>query len=315
MTLRATSLHNRALAAVIAALFLWSLSSLFVRASHSNALVFTTYRLWFALPPLALIVLVRRRRGHDVMMFAPGMSRLRWLMIVAGAGAFFGAGVVTAFEAIGRTRLLDVTLVGALEPVLIVAFAVVFLGEPFERDHVARGAVAIAGTVLVAASGAGGGSWSLAGELFAVASLVTNAGWFLYGRVLRDRFPIDPVAFMFGVLASAAVLVTPIAFISAHGLHLSHAAIAYAACTMVSGTTAHVLLVWGHRYLPASVSAPLLLAQPPIVAIAAWVCFGEAPGVIGVIGSAVVIGALWGMARSPAVTHVEDATPDPTPPT
>jgi drug/metabolite transporter (DMT)-like permease len=75
-----------------------------------------------------------------------------------------------------------------------------------------------------------------------------------------------------------------------------------------------VLVVWAHRFLAASVSAPLLLAQPAIVAVAAWVCFGESLGPLAVAGSVVVLVALWGMVRSPALEHVEDTSPDPAPP-
>ena len=73
--------------------------------------------------------------------------------------------------------------------------------------------VAVGGTVLVASASSGSGTWSLAGEVIAVVSLFLNAGWYLYGRVLRGRYAIDPFAFMLGVLAAAAVLMTPVALV------------------------------------------------------------------------------------------------------
>jgi drug/metabolite transporter (DMT)-like permease len=314
VSLRTVAVERRALAAVWTAVLFWSASSWFVRAGADEPLVFTTWRLWFALPPLALVLAVRKRRGQEIVLRPAGVPRLRWNLIVFGAGAFFAAAAGSAFVAIEKTRLLDVTLIGALQPVVIIVVAVMFLGEHVERRHVTYAMVAIGGTALVAVSASGSGSWSLAGELIAIASLFLNAGWYLYGRIVRDRHAIDPFAFMFGVLASAAVLMTPVAWISSGGLGLSTASYGWAAATMISGTTAHVLLVWAHRYIPASVSAPLLLAEPPIVAIGAWVWFGEALGAVEIVGSVVVLLALWGMARSPAVTHVEDDSVDPAPP-
>ena len=182
----------------------------------------------------------------------------------------------TAFAAIDKTRLLDVTLIGALQPVVIIVIAVLFLGERVQRRHAVLAFVAVAATVLVASSTSGSGSWSMAGEMLAVLSLFLNAGWYLYGRVLRGRYAIDPFGFMLGVLAAAAVLMTPVAILSAGTLRMSGSAYFWVTATMVFGTAAHLLLVWAHRYVPASLSAPFLLAEPPLVAIGAWVFFGEA---------------------------------------
>ena len=51
-------------------------------------------------------------------------------------------------------------------------------------------------------------------------SLVLNAGWFLYGRVLRTNFAIDPFAFMLATLIAGAIL--------AHAAHVDRARLAVA---------------------------------------------------------------------------------------
>jgi drug/metabolite transporter (DMT)-like permease len=306
-------LPRRAMTAVSCAVVLWSAAALFVRAAHAEPLVFTTWRLWFALPVLAAVVWARRRCGHATMLRAEGVPWSQWMLLVLGAGAFFAAGAASAFIAIEKTRLLDVTLIGALQPLVIIVVAVLFLGEHVERRQALYAVVAITGTAVVATASSGSGSWSLSGELIAVASLFLNAGWYLYGRVLRDRYTIDPFAFMLGVLTAAAVLLTPVALIASGGLSLHRDAYWWAAATMAVGTAAHLLLVWAHRYVPASMSAPLLLAEAPMIAVAAWICFGESFGVIEAAGSVAVLAALWGMARSPVVAHVEEEIPDPAP--
>ncbi len=131
--------ERRAIGAVLIAVVLWSATSLFVRAGHSDALVFTTWRLWFALPPLATIVWWRSRRVDTAPFWPDDMPRLRWIALLVGAGAFFVSGAATTFAALGLTRLLDVTLIGSLQPVLIIGFAVAFLGERVARTHLARG--------------------------------------------------------------------------------------------------------------------------------------------------------------------------------
>lgn len=297
----------------VAALLGWSASNLFVRASHTNAEIFAAWRLWLAVIPLGILVAVRQRNGHVVTFWNPTMSRLRWSLVLLGAGAVFVAGMITGFSALDDTNLLDATLIGSLQPIVIVAFAVTFLHESAQWSLLARGGMAVAGTVLVAISGPAGPG-RLTGNLLAVASMIFSAGWFLYGRILRDRFGVDPLSLMLCVLATSALLVTPLALASHGTLRIGPAGFGYAAATMGAGTTAHVLVVWAHRFLPTSVSAPLLLAEPPIVGLAAWACFGQKPAVLAIVGSAVVLAALWGVVRSPAVEHVEDQAADPVPP-
>jgi drug/metabolite transporter (DMT)-like permease len=307
--------ERRAIIAILIAVVLWSGTSLFVRAGHSDALVFTTWRLWFALPPLSAIVAWRSRRTDSAPFWPDDVPRSRWILLLVGAGAFFVAGAATAFAALGLTRLLDVTLIGSLQPILIIGFAVAFLGEHVARTHLLRAGVAIAGTIMVASAASGGGSWSLAGDIVAVASLVLNAGWFLYGRVLRTSFVVDPFAFMLGTLASAAVLITPVAFVAHGGLGISGRGLFFATCTMIAGTAAHVLMIWAHRHVPTSVSSPMLLGETPLVAGGAWVFFGESITFLQGAGAAVVVASLWGVTRGPELEHVEHDVPDPAPPT
>jgi drug/metabolite transporter (DMT)-like permease len=306
--------ERRAIVAILIAVGLWSGTALFVRAGHSDALVFTTWRLWFALPPLAAIVGWRARRTDSAPFWPEDVPPLRWLALLAGAGAFFVAGAATAFAALGLTRLLDVTLIGSLQPVLIIAFAVAFLGEHVGRSHLVRAAVAIVGTIIVALAASGAGSWSLSGDIVAVVSLVLNAGWFLYGRILRTSFIVDPFAFMLGTLTAAALLLTPIAYIAHGGLGLTGRGVFFAACTMIAGTSAHVLMIWAHRHVPTSISSPMLLGEAPVVAAGAWVFFGESVTVLEGIGAAVVVASLWGVTRAPELEQVEHDVPDPAPP-
>ena len=284
-----------------------------MRASHTAPEIFAAWRLWLAVIPLGILVAVRSRRDGVSPFWAPAMSRLRWALILLGAGAAFVAGMITGFSAIDDASLLDATLIGSLQPIVIVGFAVAFLHERAQWSLIVARRMAIAGTVLVAVSSPSGPG-RLSGNLLAVASMIFSAGWFLYGRILRDRFGIDRLSLMLCVLTTSALLVTPLALASHGSLRISPAGFGYAAATMGAGTTAHVFVVWAHRFLPTSVSAPLLLAEPPIVGLGAWACFGQKPAELTVLGSAVVLAALWGVVRSPAVTHVEEQAPDPVSP-
>lgn len=297
------------------AVIAYSASSLLVRAGRAEPVVFNAWRLWFAVPPLAAIVVWRQRRHPELEVWPAEMSRGRVFALLVGGGALFAAGATAAFIAIDRTRLLDVTLITSLQPVVVVVFAVIALGERLSSNRAALAGVAVLGTLAVAAAGSSNGTWTFEGDLIAVGALVLYAGWFLYGRVLRAKFAMDPFVLMLGVLTPAAALLTPVALLMHGGLHMNGRGFVFAAYTMVAGTTAHVLVVWAHPYLPAAVSAPMLLAQPPIVAVGAWLWFGEELGAAEIVGSTVVVVALISLVRTPAVEHVEGTTADPVAPT
>jgi drug/metabolite transporter (DMT)-like permease len=303
---------RRPYAAVWVAVVLWSACGLLVRAAHTDAVRFTTWRLWFALPPLFLLATVRARRRPGAARFAlPGRGRVAFVAAMAAGGALFAGGAATAFAAIGSTTLLDATLIPALQPVIVIVFAVLALQERVGRDLVVRCMVAVAGTALVAVAASGRGTWSLAGDLMAVASLFINAGWHLYGRWIRHRFEIDPIIFMTCTLTAAALLLTPFAFVATGGLHVSGHALGYAAAVMVIGTAAHITMVWAHRWVPASESAPVLLAEPACIALGGWIVFGDAPGAFEIVGSLIVLGALVGLVRSAVVDEVDDEALEP----
>jgi drug/metabolite transporter (DMT)-like permease len=290
----------------------WSACSLFVRAAHADAVRFTTWRLWFALPPLYAIVAVRARRHPGrAIAHIEGRGRVALVATMAGAGALFAGGAATAFAALGSTTLLDATLIPSLQPVVVLVAAVALLNEHVARDNVVRCLVAVAGTVVVASAASGRGTWSLGGDAMAVVSLFVNAAWHLYGRWVRHRFGLDPLVFMAGALSCAALFLTPVALVATGGLRIGGHALGYAALVMVVGTCAHITMVWAHRYVPASESAPVLLAEPPIVALAGWAAFGDAPGALEIVGSLVVVSALVRVARTEAEVDAVEAATEP----
>jgi drug/metabolite transporter (DMT)-like permease len=301
--------------AVGGAVVCWSITSLTIRAGHADPLRFVAWRAWFGVPVLAVVVLWRAR-GTGVSGFAPvdGVSRRQWVVSIGGAGILFAGSAVLSFAGVNRTALLDNAVISALQPVLVIAAAVVWLGEHADRSHWLRALVALGGTIAVVTAHASGEHHDALGIAFALAAVVVNTGWYLYGRWLRSRFDIDPLAFMTGVLLTVAVVLTPIAWIEAGTMRLPQHALAWSAATMVFGTSAHLMSIWAHRFVPASVSSLFLLAEPPLVGLMAWWAFSEQPAAMQVIGTIVVVVALTGVVRSQAAAHLDAEAEDPTPP-
>ena len=303
------------LAAVGGAVVCWSITSLTIRAGHADPLRFVAWRAWFAVPVLAIAVVVRSR-GSATSGFAPvdGVSVRQWVVSIIGAGVLFAASAVLGFAAVNRTALLDNAVISALQPVLVIIAAVLWMGEHADRSHWLRAFIALGGTIAVVTAHAAGEHHDALGIVFAIAAVFVNTGWYLYGRWLRSRFDVDPIAFMAGVLLAVAVMLTPIAWIEAGTMRLPVHALEWSAATMVFGTTAHLLSIWAHRFVPASVSSLFLLAEPPLVGLMAWWAFSEQPAPMQILGTAIVVVALAGVVRSQAGAHLDAEAEDPTPP-
>ena len=143
---RAMPVERRAVGAVLIAVGLWSATSLFVRAGHSDALVFTTWRL---VVRVAAAGRDRRAGGRSTRRRArsgPTICRVALDRVARRRGRVLRRGRGDHVRgARARPGCSTSRSIGSLQPVLIIGFAVAFLGEHVARTHLLRAAVAIAG--------------------------------------------------------------------------------------------------------------------------------------------------------------------------
>ena len=107
--------RSLALLAVAAVVVLWGCSSVVIKLSSTTGLVASFYRLWFAIPLLGLVAAgspsIRR-----------GMNR-EWLTGCLVGGGLFGLHQLLFFSSIKFTSVANVTIIGALQPVLVLLLA------------------------------------------------------------------------------------------------------------------------------------------------------------------------------------------------
>jgi drug/metabolite transporter (DMT)-like permease len=312
-------LTREAMFAVVAAIVMFSLNAVWAREAHANVLGFTAWRMILAIPVLGATVLVTRHRpgtaprpAHvSLRAVAPGVR-----VSMVAIGALFGLSALLNFVAINSTTLVDVGVIHSLQPAVVALVAGRLLGEHVDWRLMARCGVAILGAFLVAAASTGQGTWSLHGDMLAVLGLILNSAWFLAGRWVRTRTEVDATDYMLVVFTTAALVVGTIAAVDGNRLHAAWAIVGWAALTAVFGTIGHTLIAWAHRYLAAAVSSLFLLAQPVLIAVLAWIVFGETVDVAQVIGGAIVLGALAGIVTAvpddpaPVVADVPDLRDD-----
>jgi len=219
-------------------------------------------------------------------------------------GLAFGSDIVLFFSALKHTTVANATVVGALQPALVLLVAGRMFGEPVTAGIVTWSAVAIAGVVIVVYGSSGAPVWSITGDLLAVGALFAWTIYFIASKRVSGKLP--PFDYLTAMLIIAAVVVTPVALLSGQRLDPGGTGEwAWIALLAIgSGGVGHLLLNWAHGHIDLSVMSLLTLAVPVVAVISAAIFLDESIEWVQVFGMAVVLVALGVVALRTARSSV-----------
>ena len=284
-------------AAVLVAVVAWSFSNTLIKVSHLPALTFAFWRLWIGAAVLLLATRLARRR-------------LTWQIVrrsVPG-GVLLGTEIALFFSAIKRTSVVDVTIIAALQPALVLIVASPLFGERVTRREVLLTLVSVAGVAIVAKGSESTSAWSLAGDLLAGGSLIAWTAYFLVSK--HARATVNALEYLTVVSLAAAAVVTPIAMLSGHSLAVHRPADwALLGVFVIGASGGHLLVAWAHRHVDVTVSSMLMLAQPVVSAIAALLVLSEPVTAQMIAGGAIVLLALGAIVGRASGLAAEEEPP------
>src|SRR3954453_76065 len=254
-------------------------SAILVREADVAPATAAVFRCAYAVPPLAILAWMERRRE--------GPRTRRELTLSVWAGLFFAADLICWHYAINDVGAGLATVLGNLQVVLVGLLAWLTLGERPERRVVIAVPVALFGIVLISGvlgSGAYGED-PQRGVVFGVATGLTYAAFILIlrqsGRDLRR--PVGP---LFEATAAAAVfaLVAGLA-IGDVDLAPSWPAHAWLVLLALSSQVVGWLLISASLpRLPAALTSVLLTVQPVGSVILGVILLGESPSLLQLAG-------------------------------
>lgn len=256
---------------------------IFVRLSEVGPVATAFHRLALSLPVFAL--LAWRGQGGGL----PAGKRA-W----AGCGLvglFFAADLSVWHVGILLTSVANATLFTNLAPVFVTLGLWLIWGQRPNRRFVFALAVAVTGAVLLM-----GGSLlaPLATDRLAGDGLSVLSGLFYGAYILavgRARPGIPTPVLMLWSGAAASILVLLVALASGETV-LPRTMEGWAVLlglALVSQVGGQGLIAWGLAHLPASFGAVVLLLQPLVATLVAWILFGEALGPLELLGAGVVL--------------------------
>ncbi|MBB4267266.1 DMT family transporter [Roseospira visakhapatnamensis] len=267
----------------IASRFLFDLSTL-------DPLTVGAWRLVLAAPLMA--VLAARLPGGPLDRRDIGALVLLGLSQAAYQGLYFGA-----VARVGVTLATLLALCAA--PVLVALLARLVLREPLGARTLVAVALSVVGVaLLVGVPGpmSAGAATVGVGVAMAGAAAVSYAVFTLTSRALaRRHHPFRIIALGFGVGAVVLAALAGAARLTGGAPLWPDSAVAWGVVLymgLVPTALAYGLFLWGMRRATATGSAVVVLLEPLTAAVLAWGLFGERLGPLGLIGGALLLGAV-----------------------
>lgn len=269
--------------AVSLTVLLWGLSGVAIKATSVSGIVTAFYRTWFAIPLLWSTMLAPSlRRGLD----------RDWLRASIIGGLLFCLHQVLYFSSLKLTTVANVTILGALQPVLVLLLAGRMFGETVTAASVVWSIVAFGGTALVVLGSSAAPTWSLLGDTIAAVNLFAFTAYFLVSKRIRARVGAWEYVVGMTTVSGLGMLVVAVATGQDLGSPSGADWVLLATIAIFPGTLGHALTNWAHAHVAAFVASMILLAVPVIATAGAHVFLGEPVAGLQLLGGAVVLSAV-----------------------
>lgn len=267
------------LAAAIAVTF-WSIGNLIVRGTELTGPQIAFWRY--------LIAAILYATGHQLF-----VGPLRWVDFKTAApmGTVLAIEIALFFVAIKSTTVANVTVIGALTPLLLFGVAARRFSEHIPLRVVGATALAVGGVAVVVFGSTEGASWSFKGDALAVIALVFFAAYFALGKAARETLSgitLQTHSLIVGVPVLAVVF-----FVDSGGLPTPPAdQWWYVLGLVVFPGTGHLMINWAHAHVSLTLVSLMTLAVPVLSILGAAVLFDELLVGAQVAGIVVVLAVL-----------------------
>lgn len=269
-----------AIAALVGGACVIGLAAILVRLAHAGPAATGFWRLVFAAPLLALLA----RQATGGLGTPPRMAL--W------AGLFFALDLGFWHYGIRYTSVANATVLTNLTPVVVTAFAWIFLRQRPGGHFLVAVAAAVGGAGLMAYAKGGGAPLNQPlGDALSVTTALWYALYFLTMAEGRKTVAASRMMFWAGVagapmlLVAALALGEPLTPATAGGW----AALAGLGVMHVAGQGA---IAWAMGRLPTSTASVTVLVQPVVAAALGWILFAEAIGPLQGLGAAITLGGV-----------------------
>jgi len=267
----------RAVAVLVLGACVIGFSPILVRLTQTGPAAAAFWRLSCALPLLALTAL--RTQGRIE----------RPSSLAVAAGVMFALDLGFWHYGVTYTSVANATVLSNLTPVVVTAFAWIFLKERARPLFVLAVAVAVGGAWLMASQHAGApGLDPPLGDALSASTALWYALYLLAIGQARKREAAGVLMFWSSVVGAPLVLAAALLL---RERILPLGASGWAACIALGLVhfAGQGSIAWAMGRLPTPTASVVVLVQPVVAAVLGWALFGEVMGPLQALGGAVAL--------------------------
>jgi drug/metabolite transporter (DMT)-like permease len=245
-----------------------------------TGMVLTCWRLWLGALFLLVVTYTTGRRLNVAVVRAAVIPSL-----------FLTADFAMFFCSLKLTSVVDATVLGAMQPALVMLIARRMFHERLRPRDVWWIAIAIAGVTLAVLGPGARGPHAIEGDMLAVGAMLMWTGYWL--SVKRVRATHEAMTFTTSVMTWCALFIVPIWLATGQSVFRSHASDwKWVALVAVVPSLGHIVLNYAQRYVAASISSAIGCLNPLVASVAAVPLAHQALSPTQIAGVAVGVGAV-----------------------
>lgn len=207
------------------------------------------------------------------------------------AGVLFGLNLATFFTGVTRTSIAHAEFIGALTPLLLLPAGALLFGERVAWRSLGWGSMAIAGVAIVLFTSPDTSPSSTSGDLIVAGAVVLWAAYLLATK--HTRRDMDVAEFMASVMPVATLTLLPVMVVRGGAFELeARAWLAVVILLLLTGVSAHALVVYAQRHVPVATIGMLQVSQPALAVLWAFLILGESIRPVQVVGMVLVVAGL-----------------------
>ncbi|MFI0462158.1 MAG: DMT family transporter, partial [Ilumatobacteraceae bacterium] len=213
-------------------------------------------------------------------------------------GFIFGMSFISGFAAVKMTSIANATMVGTLQPVLVLFVAPKLFGEKITLRKLLYSISAMIGVLVVVMAAASTSGAHLNGDLLAVLNVFIWTTYFVMSKKRRDE-GIHSWSFLAAVFLCAAIIVLPYGAITSNDLGAMHVSDWWYVMGMAvgPGVIGHGMMTWAQGHIDVSLASMLGLISPVISSVLAWFVFHQSLTPLQLLGGVIVLASLAALVR------------------
>lgn len=265
-------------------IFCVSTAAIFIKLCEAPALMIATYRLGLAsliLSPFAL----HEKRFRRV-------NRENWPYLIS-SGAFLCLHFATWIASLKYTSVASSVVIVSTSPIFCALISHFVLKDRITKPLAWGIVLAMAGTVTISFHDLAFSRASFYGDILALIGAICAAGYFLIGRKIRKESDLFSYIFpVYGVSALLLILLSLALRVPFTG-YSTETYLLFLILAVVPQLIGHSSFNWALRYLSASLVALVILGEPLLSTVFAWIILAEKLTWGKVIGGLLIFAGIY----------------------